>query len=318
VYDDTIHYQFSEALKHSEITTLISDWHIISAEKTAIAHYHYSNSTFKTLIPMLLQKNANKLVTLHDVIPRNNIKKRLFSQTIYRFLNARTKCIIVHSHFAKNLLLKEFPFIDADKVKVLPYGTQKKISQPSPKAMTINSAQINKNDLVYLSLGYIKRSKGIVELLKAFKNVKNKSCKLLLVGKIIDDEIYTILTSYKNEQIHYLGFLPDKTLQEVLVRSDVLLNVKIDTVGETSAAVMDMLSYGKPIIATDIGSNAEVIGSAGILCPPNSKGITNSIEKFADDMTLRKTLTKNAQTRRDELAWDNTVNAYKQTLSMLS
>jgi glycosyltransferase involved in cell wall biosynthesis len=290
-------------------TVDILNWSDIKHSKYDYYHYHYSNSTVKTLLPMLLHPKSQTIVTVHDIVPRNKYWKKYLAPFLIRIVNAKCKCFIVHSLFAKTLLLQTFPFINESKVKVIYFGTLPREIHTDTIRATRQKYSINQSDVVFLHLGYIKRSKGVVDVIDAFRELDHPSSKLILVGKCVDKESESLVSSLNKQNIIYLGFVSDAELVEILSIIDALLNFRTDSVGETSSAVLKSLSFGKPVLASNIGNNSEIIGSAGIFCPPTKTNIKSTLKSFIEDKNLQNTLRQEAVKRRKFFDWDKSAQA---------
>ena len=68
-----------------------------------------------------------------------------------------------------------------------------------------------------------------------------------------------------------------------------------------SNALMESMALGKPVIATDVGGNASVIGvsgESGFLVPPNSpQSFAETIESLIDDYPRRLEIGRKSQER---------------------
>lgn len=65
-----------------------------------------------------------------------------------------------------------------------------------------------------------------------------------------------------------------------------------------SNALTEAMAMGCPIIATDVGDNARVVGSAGIIIPPNDpNALKDAIQKLKDNPALAATLGAKARQR---------------------
>jgi L-malate glycosyltransferase len=69
-----------------------------------------------------------------------------------------------------------------------------------------------------------------------------------------------------------------------------------------SNALLEYMSAGLPIVSTNVGGNAEALGSAGVLVVPNAPdALAKGISILVEDPELRKKLGERAQTRAKEL-----------------
>ena len=83
---------------------------------------------------------------------------------------------------------------------------------------------IPNDTFIICSGGKINREKNIIELIKAFSLLENEDIQLLLFGSLTKDveaEFYELLS--KNDKISYLGWTDQKTINEILVLSDLAI-----------------------------------------------------------------------------------------------
>lgn len=293
----------------------VFNWNNFKLFKANIYHYHFSNSTAKVLLPLIITPSSKNYVTIHDILPRNKIWRSFLSPIIYRIINYKARIIIVHSKYAKDLLIRCFPYINRKKVNVIYFGSQPQIFDKMTYLKFRKKYKIKADELALLYLGYIKKSKGLNEAVDAFKEINDRKTKLFIVGKILDNETYTFLDYHNTKNLLYLGFIKESELREILTIIDGLLNFRSDSVGETSSAVMKSLSFGKPVIATDVGSNKEIIDGAGLIAI-NKTDQVNKLSSFINDKKLRLRLTKNAKLRSNNLNWRFQCNKYKEIFQL--
>lgn len=302
--------ELSDKLREKEVSVDILNWRNSFFDKADIYHYHYSNSTVKILLSLLIKPKDKNFVTLHDVLPRNKLWRTLLSQIIYRIIDMKSKKIVTHSIHAKEILLTNFKFIHEEKLEVVPFLSNPRIYTEKRRLQLRNKYKLIMPNIVFLYIGYLKKSKGIVETLKAFEQTSLKNIRLFIIGKPSDVVTAQTLNEIRDDRIKYLGFVSDKELDEWLIVADCLLNFRLDTAGETSAAVIKGISYGKPILATNVGSTPEVVSSAGIICDKNPLDMKKALEYFSKNTSLRDKLLKNASVIRKQYSWINLKGDY--------
>lgn len=148
---------------------------------------------------------------------------------------------------------------------------------------------ISSNDKVLLFFGYVRKYKGLDILISALPETLKRipELKLLIVGEFYDD-----VSSYMN-QIEKLGlkdniilvnkFVPNEEVGKYFNASDVLV---LPYRSATQSAVLNVsYSFGKPVIATNVGGLGEFIKDnyTGIIVETGSpeamsKGITRYFE----------------------------------------
>jgi glycosyltransferase involved in cell wall biosynthesis len=152
----------------------IQNWKFAKRSDSDIFHYHYSNSTTKVLLPLLLSKKKSNLVTIHDIVPRNKLWRTILSPIFVRIIDSRSTRIVVHSDFAKRMLYTQYPFVDQNKVLVIPHGCKNIYCSNKQLKESRKNLELDQDEIIFLFLGFLKKSKGIVETIEAFKLVKSK------------------------------------------------------------------------------------------------------------------------------------------------
>lgn len=133
--------------------------------------------------------------------------------------------------------------------------------------------------------------KGHTDLLNALANCGlPDEWVLLVVGR--DNGILTNLQSLShdlgiNNHIHWMGNLTDLT--DIYRSADIAILPSHEE--GFSNAILEAMAYRLPIVATNVGGNAEAIidGQGGIIVPPqNPQELSNAISKLADTPELRE------------------------------
>lgn len=142
------------------------------------------------------------------------------------------------------------------------------------------------NKIIFISTSRLVKDKGIAELIKAFRIINiSKKYILWLIGDGKDREYFEKL-AHNNEQIIFYGF-KDNPL-DYLNQSDVYV---LPTYHEGfSLSMTEAAMLGKPMIATKVGGNPEIINSEdGILVNPKDPiDLSKAMEKLAKNSNLRK------------------------------
>lgn len=139
---------------------------------------------------------------------------------------------------------------------------------------------------VILFFGYIRKYKGLRQLLSAFPNIISKlpDAHLLIVGECYEnvDEYRTLISQTGAEKsITFINeYVPNEEISLYYNAADV---VALPYISATQSGIVKIaFGFGKPVVATDVGGLAEEIGkwNAGFVVPPNQP------EKFADAIIL--------------------------------
>ena len=243
-----------------------------------IMHFQFfrSERIESLLFPLLRLLGANLVFTAHNVLPHENSRvDYLFRFMIYR----STKVIIVHSEYMKNKLAHDFR-INREKIRVIPHGNFDHYTpgQPMPRAKARASLNLSEKDNVVLFFGFIREYKGLDLLLDAFEICARKGSPLRLViaGAADSPELETHYRrriekiSMDDSILFHAGFIPSEKVADYFVACDVVIlpYKAIDHSGLVHLAY----SFGRPLIATNVGDFSEVIedGRSGFLLRENS------------------------------------------------
>ncbi len=231
----------------------------------------------EALFLLFLNLLGTKLVfTAHNVLPHeNSIIDRLVRSGIYRAVGT----IIVHSDYIKDKLVKDFR-VERKKVKVIPHGNFDHYvpEKPISKAEARNRLSLCETDSVALFFGFIREYKGLDLLLDAFEvcTKKGKPFRLVIAGAPRTPELGNYYRrrieqiSTNNSIIFHEGFVPSEEVAAYFAACDVVIlpYKEIDHSGIVHLAY----SFGRPLIATNVGDFAEVIedGKSGYLLKENT------------------------------------------------
>jgi glycosyltransferase involved in cell wall biosynthesis len=122
--------------------------------------------------------------------------------------------------------------------------------------------------------GVVNSSKRIPELLRATSAVRKEhpELTLLLVGSTspgFDLERRLQRLGLDDGGLVREGWVDESRLWALMAGSDVLVNLRHPTMGETSGSVVRGLSLGKPLVVSDVGWFSELPGDVALKVPPD-------------------------------------------------
>lgn len=123
----------------------------------------------------------------------------------------------------------------------------------------------------------ISRQKGTLDLIKAIQN--RKDIKLVIAGNFLSEKEEFLELVNQCDNISYVGFADEKIKQEIFESSDIFcLPSKLEEGSPIS--IIEAMSCGLPVIASDKGCIADMIDGIGYLLPQDYSGgdITDGIE----------------------------------------
>lgn len=149
-----------------------------------------------------------------------------------------------------------------------------------------NILEKNKTLKTIVYTGHISNSKGCKEILEVAEKLKN--IEFILIGKIIENYFEKI----KMNNVKFLGEISLDEVKKHLKKADLFLFLS-HTEG-FSISLLEAMSAGLPIIATDVGANRDMIGSNGgiIVNVKDTLGVLKNIKKLQSKKKLRSEMSK--------------------------
>ena len=237
-----------------------------------VAHISTSCSRFGTYRDILISKilkiyKVSTIIHIHcniqDVLNIYNnahaIRKLLMISDEIVVLNQHSKRYVKENINKDSIIIPNF--INYDK-------SLKKIISQHIKLLTF--------------VGHITKYKGIKQIIETAKQCPDLSFNL--VGRIIDKNILNDIP----KNVNYLGIKSQKQIKKILLESDVFLFPSY-TEG-FSVALLEAMKHGLPIIASDVGANAEMIENDGgiILNRIDSEEIMKAISLLESQEVRKK------------------------------
>lgn len=155
------------------------------------------------------------------------------------------------------------------------------------------------DDIVHLLfLGALEKIKGVGLLLDAYvalpEQVRSRT-KLQIVGS---GPLRRELKRRAPKEVKFLGQLDSQTAQQLLAECDIVVLPSLWP-EPFSRVLLEATSAGKPVVATDVGGNADVIsdGAGGVLVPPRPEAFAHALEALIRRPELRKSLGESGRRR---------------------
>ncbi|MCR4431953.1 MAG: glycosyltransferase [Tepidanaerobacteraceae bacterium] len=260
----------------------------IDKKKDANSYFQKVNKLYGSDVEQEIKKSINPLSK-----PFWETDK-VFNYPLNEEILDKAKGIIVHSEFVNNLIKNH------TKVKIMT------LSHPLfylPKFNnTCKNMQLPKEKIILASMGFISPVKRLDKVLKVIANNQFlKECTfMIIIGENVypDYDLKDYINKYRlNSNVKLLGYLPLNEAYEYLNCSDICLNLRYPTMGETSGSLIRIMSLGKPTIVTNIGWYSEIPDGCAIKIDPEKEEqqLTNALINLVKDKDLRKTIGENSK-----------------------
>ncbi len=178
-------------------------------------------------------------------------------------------------------------------------------AKPIDKASARRQLGIDDDVFLVCSFGFLNSTKLNNRLLNAWLEsalAVDKQCQLVFVGEnnsgdYVSHLLQTIRESGLKDRIRITGFASPETFNQYLAAADVAVQLRTNSRGETSAAVLDCMNYSLPLIVNANGSMAELDSDAIWLLADEFKdeALVDALETLWREPEKRRELGAKAQ-----------------------
>jgi glycosyltransferase involved in cell wall biosynthesis len=274
------------------------------------------------LIPLIVllkywyRSTAKIFLTVHNVQPHESrVLDRWLSRIAFRFSDR----LLVHAEKLRDEAVQHFGQAPR-KIAVIPHGICADAEAGYGKTKARAHLGI-KEKHVLLFFGYVRRYKGLGDLIEAFRIIAEKFDVALLVA----GEFFTAVDPY-HEQLRSKG-LTDKAYlfpryissEEVPIffqAADLLIQPYTKFSGQSGVTQTAYL-HSLPVVATDVGGLPELVvhGKTGIIVQPgNPKELALAVEALLVDDRKRRCYGLNGKRLLDtNLTWDRVTQTMLKT-----
>jgi glycosyltransferase involved in cell wall biosynthesis len=282
---------------NAHCTVRSAQWLIEHADHYDRVLYHFGNSTFHQHMFDLL-RTVPGVVVLHDFflsgivahMDFHGVSPGHWARELYRAHGSKGVYDLVHAanhadviwqypcslsviqdslglivHSSSSLRLAERWFGGAlNDWAVIPLLRNPRISEDS--ALARRALGFKADDFVVCTFGMLGPTKLNKSLLEAWINsslAEDKRCYLIFVGEngggdYGQDLLITIRGAKCKNKIRIAGWTEKEIFRQYLAAADVGVQLRTQSRGETSAAVLDCMNYGLPTIVNANGSMADI------------------------------------------------------------
>lgn len=291
---------------------------IIKKENPSIIQMHNTDPLQQGMLATLVTDVPVKIYTDHNTFESKKSKKAIM---LNRIISKRLDKIIAVQNSVKNKLIEELT-VNSSKVKVIVNGTDTdKFNKKTAVKKVKREIGLKDDDKIITIIAGLREVKDHAGLIKSFFYVvkKEKNAKLLIVGegemrKRIEEEIKK---NQLEKQVKILGLR--ENIPEILAITDIsVINSTTEGISQT---IMESMAAGKPVIATRVGGNVDLVknGVSGILVPAkNPKKMAEALLKLLNNKKLREKMGKEGIKRaKEKFNIKRVVKEYEQVYEQL-
>lgn len=198
--------------------------------------------------------------------------------------------ILYQTEYQANVLKK---YISKDQLYYFPnWSTNEKIIHKNYK---------KEGDINLLFVGWLIKEKGVIELVKAFKLVKNKKVKLNIVGDgDLKDELIRLIKKLNlTENIKLHGWKKSDELLDFYLNNHIYITPSHNE--GLSNSLIEALSYSLPVFCTKINAFTDVLENNAIYFELNDeKSIANAINIYSQNVEFLSELSTRSKVLFDK------------------
>ncbi len=289
----------------SDMFKLIKKFNQISPD---VIHFQ-DNYFWLSLFPQLNRYNI--VTTQHDPVLHIG-EKKIYDLITNNIMRKISKRIIVHGSYLKKLMIDKYGTND-ETIKIIPHGNLLFYRKFKKK-------DIEEENNTILFFGRICEYKGLEYLIESMPLIEKEipNVKLIIAGQ--GDCLEKYKKKIENQELFEIHnrYISNNEIPELFQRSSIVILPYIEA--SQSGVIPIAYAFGKPVIATNVGSLAEMVdnGKTGIVIPPKDiYSIVNSIILLLKSKRTRRTMGKNAERKnKAELSWESiskkTLEVYKE------
>ncbi len=224
------------------------------------------------------------------------------------------------SNFSKDDIIKEYK-LPSEKVVVTHLGLKMKTDVAAPKEEEKEVLQkFDLNRPFILFVGTIQPRKNLQRLIQAFGKIKKSNeypkLQLTIVGKkgwLFEDILEEPQKLGISDSVRFLEFVSDKELEVLYKNAEFFV---LPSLYEGfGLPVLEAMSFGCPVITSNVSSLPEAAGDAALYVnPENIDDIAEKMGKLLKDNALKNELREKGYKQVKKFSWEKTA---RETLSVL-
>lgn len=219
---------------------------------------------FARRVAALRRRGVAMVWTAHNLVPHESALPALdlwMSRTVARHASR----IICHSAGAQAELIARLHVPDVSTIRVIPHGHY---IESYRNTLSRNACRgtlgLDADATVFLLLGTLRAYKGVLELVDAFRRVRDPHVRLIIAGKPYDAAVDADVRARvePDARVTYVpGRIPDDDIQIYLNAADAVVFPYRSSL--TSGALILAMSFGRACIVPRLPGMADCLGERG-------------------------------------------------------
>jgi len=293
-------------------------------EDISLVHFHWLNLNFgengrlksafllaRFLLRVLVIRILGLTVvwTVHNISTHDQPYPEFERAVVRWFVTSTCDRIIVHCEAAEDILIEDLDLPEdvRDRIDVIPHGHYlDNYENECTQREARDRLAIPQSATVFLYFGMIRRYKGVLDLVEAYRSVSIPDSRLLLAGNPVSETLHEELRDATEDDDHIIGFfefIPDDEIQTYMNAADAVVLPFRDIT--TSGSTILAMSFGKALVVPELGCLPEILDEDGaILYDPETPGALRESLETATERDLAAMGAHNLSEVR-EFDWDD-------------
>ncbi len=222
--------------------------------------------------------------------------QRYFRHPLLRRLVERSRAVIVHNPAAASMA--RLAGNAATSVYEVPHFIEEPPpASPQERGMIRSNLGVAEGEVLISCLGYLRPAKRVRALLDAVDLV-SAPWRLLLGGEFSTPEYEQALSPrFDNKRVIRLPHVSESKFEGLLRATDIGVNLRDPSAGETSGLIMRMMAHGRPVLVTRSEENSALADDAVIRVDPGeseTEMLACYLQWLAEDADARAYFGQNA------------------------
>ena len=180
---------------------------------------------------------------------------------------------------------------------------------------------IGPEDVLISSLGYVNRNRRYELVIAALDELADPRLRYFIAGEDRGRLLRNVVAC-SNTRISMQSYLPLEKLESLIVASDICVNLRYPTMGESSGSLLRQMGYARPTLITNCGAYAEIPDWAAVKVEPDideAALLKAYLAALSDDRDFRQSLGLEASAYvRSDCALEKCVRGYADFITAIA
>jgi glycosyltransferase involved in cell wall biosynthesis len=181
-------------------------------------------------------------------------EERFFRYPMLRRIAETSRAVIVHNPAAARMVREHAPHA---RVHEIPHLLVPPTEATPAEIRRLRAVLgIDARTSVFSVLGFLRESKRLPVILKAFVDIRRRGVPgtLLVAGEFVSPDLARVIAPLMNRpDVRYFGAANQRSFWLRAAACDACINLRHPTAGETSGVTIRLMGMGKPVLVTESG-----------------------------------------------------------------